>query len=142
MAAGYLFAYGTLMSGFGNHERYLGGRVLKIERATVEGELYHLRYGYPALVPGAGRVAGELILVKDLEALLPQLDALEDYFGPGEDNMYERVEVEALTESGEKIRAYTYRYARLKELEKKGLRVKGGDWRRFLMLPGGRRPYP
>lgn len=63
MADGYIFVYGTLMSGFGNHQHYLAGRVLSIERVTVEGELYHLRYGYPALTPGAGKAAGELILL-------------------------------------------------------------------------------
>lgn len=54
------------MRGFGNHRRYLERHVLGIERATVEGELFHLPYGYPALAPGTGKVAGELILVKAL----------------------------------------------------------------------------
>lgn len=132
MADGYIFVYGTLMSGFENHQRYLDGHVLEIKKATVEGELFHLRYGYPALAPGKGRVEGELILVKDLESLLPELDELEDSFGPAEDNMYERVEVEAVTESGKKIKACAYRYARLKELDKIGIRVEGGNWREFL----------
>lgn len=136
MVTSYIFVYGTLMSGFGNHKRYLEGRILNTERATVQGELFHLRYGFPALAQGPGRVAGELIMVKDLESLLPELDELEDYFGPGKDNMYERVSLEVVTESGKKITAYTYRYARLKELVKIGIRVKGGDWREYLKNQG------
>ena len=131
MADGYIFVYGTLMSGFGNHQHYLAGRILSIERATVEGELYHLRYGYPALTPGAGKVAGELILVKDLESLLPELDELEDYFGPGKDNVYERVNVEAVTEAGKRVTACVYRYTRLEEIAVNGVLVEGGDWLEF-----------
>lgn len=132
LPGGYIFVYGTLMSGFGNHKRYLARHVLSIEKAAVKGELFHLRDGYPALAPGEGKVAGELILVKEPASLLPELDDLEDYFGPGKDNMYERVEVEAVTESGKKVTACTYRYARLTELDRMGIRVKGGDWREFL----------
>lgn len=137
MAGGYLFVYGTLMSGFENHRRYLEGHVLSRERATLPGELYHLRYGYPALAPGNASVTGELLLVKDLPSLLPLLDDLEDYHGPGQDNLYERVEVEATTVMGQKVKALTYRYARLEELAKIGVKVKGGDWKDFLQRPKG-----
>ena len=44
------FFYGTLKRGGRNHERYCGG-ALRVEEATVRGELYDLPlFGYPALV--------------------------------------------------------------------------------------------
>ena len=44
------FFYGTLKRGGRNHERYCSG-ALRVEEATVRGELYDLPlFGYPALV--------------------------------------------------------------------------------------------
>lgn len=44
-----MFFYGTLKRGQVNHDRYCRG-ALRIEEATVRGELYDLPLGYPALV--------------------------------------------------------------------------------------------
>jgi gamma-glutamylcyclotransferase (GGCT)/AIG2-like uncharacterized protein YtfP len=44
-----MFFYGTLKRGQRNHDRYCHG-ALRVEDATVRGELYDLSFGYPALV--------------------------------------------------------------------------------------------
>jgi gamma-glutamylcyclotransferase (GGCT)/AIG2-like uncharacterized protein YtfP len=47
-----MFFYGTLKRGERNHERFCGG-ALRVEEGTVRGDVYHLPFGYPALVvPG------------------------------------------------------------------------------------------
>lgn len=44
-----IFVYGTLKRGFENHERFCEG-ALQIEEAAVNGHLYDLPFGFPALV--------------------------------------------------------------------------------------------
>jgi len=44
-----MFFYGTLKRGQRNHDRYCHG-ALRVEEATVRGELYDLPFGYPALI--------------------------------------------------------------------------------------------
>lgn len=45
----FMFFYGTLKRGQSNHDRYCDG-ALRVEDATVRGEIYDLPLGYPALV--------------------------------------------------------------------------------------------
>ena len=45
----FMFFYGTLKRGQSNHDEYCGGAV-RVEDATVRGEIYDLPFGYPALV--------------------------------------------------------------------------------------------
>jgi gamma-glutamylcyclotransferase (GGCT)/AIG2-like uncharacterized protein YtfP len=70
-------------------------------RASVEGLLYAPSW-YPALVPGAGRVLGEVWLLGD-SALPVRLDAYE-----GE--AYAREAVSARLDDGPTVTAWTYRY--------------------------------
>ena len=44
-----VFVYGTLKRDRCNHERFCQG-LLTVEEATVQGQLYELPYGFPALV--------------------------------------------------------------------------------------------
>jgi gamma-glutamylcyclotransferase (GGCT)/AIG2-like uncharacterized protein YtfP len=44
-----LFFYGTLKRGHANHDRYCQG-ALRVQEATLRGELYDLPFGFPALV--------------------------------------------------------------------------------------------
>ncbi len=131
-----MFVYGTLKSGFGNHERLCGG-VLKIEEATVRGWLYDLPFGFPGLVvaqesvvaigttdyladaraqhnptvcedapPRGGAVYGELLTFDDPEERLPALDGLEG-FTPGAPGLYQRVLVPVELRDT-KLLAWTY----------------------------------
>ena len=52
-----LFVYGTLKCGFENHDAFCKG-ALRIEEATVGGELYDLPFGFPALVVPRDTIRG------------------------------------------------------------------------------------
>src|SRR5688572_33502312 len=66
-----LFAYGTLMRGYGRHRFLAAGATLAGE-ATAPGRLVDLR-SYPGLIPARGRVRGQLYRLHRAQ-LLPALD--------------------------------------------------------------------
>jgi gamma-glutamylcyclotransferase (GGCT)/AIG2-like uncharacterized protein YtfP len=90
-----VFVYGTLMTGEANHG-IAAPHTLTVEPGAVRGRLYNAG-PYPALVveatgndDGGNVVRGEWLTVSDEG--LPAMDALEDYFGPGDPrNDYDRV---------------------------------------------------
>jgi gamma-glutamylcyclotransferase (GGCT)/AIG2-like uncharacterized protein YtfP len=103
-----VFAYGTLKRGGCNHA-LVADRLLGLLPGYVEGFcLYHLPegegrpYAYPGMVPGEGRVWGEVLFLP--REVLPLLDALED---EGEEYRRERVLVH--TEKGP-LEAWAYVY--------------------------------
>lgn len=71
-----LLAYGTLMKSEPLH-RLLLGRAARVGAGSVGGRLLNLGR-YPGLVPGEGRVTGELYRLDDPE-LLVTLDREEGY---------------------------------------------------------------
>ena len=119
-----IFVYGTLKPGGSNYALARG--VTYTAPAYLEGyELLHFDpEGYPAMVPGVGRVYGVVLTFADIEAALPALDALEGlYLSPPE---YERVLVTAQP-SGETV--WTYVYVNQARLAASGVtKVVGGDW--------------
>lgn len=77
-----VFVYGTLRSGEKNYPRFLAGRTTSEFPGTVAGELFFVRDGgYPYLIPGSGRVRGELMVLAPSQyaATLASLDTLEEY---------------------------------------------------------------
>ncbi len=135
MSLNNLFVYGTLMTGFCNHKQYIAPWANRIIPALINGELYHLPQGYPALLEGEGVIRGELVFLPNIDIIIKSIDDLEDYYGPGGDNMYRReiTEVE-LIETGDKVFAYVYFYCDEKYVRQKGIHVVHGDWRRFIEL--------
>ncbi|MFZ5641228.1 MAG: gamma-glutamylcyclotransferase family protein [Bacillota bacterium] len=129
-----IFVYGTLMSGFENHEIYLAKNIITIQKATIRGRLFHLPAGYPAVIDGPVRVNGEFVTVRDLLSVLERLDELEDYHGPCRDNEYERVVRDVTLAGGEVISGYVYLYTphRHDYLVSRGTEVLSGDWRAYL----------
>ncbi|WP_243090676.1 gamma-glutamylcyclotransferase family protein [Thermus neutrinimicus] len=103
-----VFVYGTLKRGERNYP-LVESRVVKVLPGYVEGfQLFHLAegpsrpYPYPGMVPGEGRVYGEVLFVP--EEVLALLDELEE-----EGVEYRRVRV--LVETGEgPLPAWTYVY--------------------------------
>lgn len=129
-----VFVYGTLMRGFCNHELYLAGQVVKATPGEMRGDLYHLNYGYPAAVDGAGTVKGEIFYVHDMQKVLPGLDFLEDYNQTGEADLYKRKVREVQDGKGNIIKCYVYLWSpdRMDELTQNGVYIKHGDWKRFI----------
>ncbi len=119
-----LFVYGTLKPGGSNY--FLAKGVIHSESAQLDG--YNLLHfdpeGYPAIVPGEGRVYGVVLTFEDNEAALPALDALEGLdSNPPE---YERVLV-TVQPSGKTV--WTYVYVNETRLAASGVtQVVGGDW--------------
>ena len=132
----YVFVYGTLLSGMDNFH-LIEPHAARVVAGEVTGELYHLEYGYPALVLGAGgRVQGEAVRVADMAAALPVLDHLEGYHGPGDaGNLYDRVVCRVKLAGGETVEAFTYVWAHPGELDMIGKRVPAGCWREYMARP-------
>ena len=105
-----VFAYGTLLRGHSNHERFCSD-ALTIEPASTAGRLYDLPAGFPAMVSSAfGTVYGEAMAFPDLNATLADLDFLEGYCpdSPGQSLYLRRVQTVTLLDSGAEVPAYCY----------------------------------
>lgn len=134
MAIHHVFVYGTLLRDMDNFHliRPFIGLIVPGE---VAGKLYHLSYGYPALLLdcSAAAVQGEVVEIIDMAKALPVLDRLEGYHGPGHpDNLYHREERLIRTAGGEEVLAYVYSWARPELLAGIGTPVADGNWRLFM----------
>ena len=114
----HLFAYGTLMRGGSRHRFLVSGAGL-VGEGTVPGRLLGLR-GYPGLIPGRGRVRGELYRLHRPE-LLPVLDREEGY-------NFVRGRTVVTLEGGRRTRAWVYRYRGPRE---RVIPIPQGDYRRI-----------
>lgn len=118
-----VFVYGTLKRGQRNHPLVVPYLHRVLPGSVAGFRLYHLLaggrrpYAYPAMVPGEGRVYGEVLFLSP-EAL-PLLDALEE-----EGVEYRRVRVWVETPEG-RLSAWAYLY--LAELEE-ALPLPEGIW--------------
>lgn len=100
-----VFVYGTLRRHEANHH-LLKGAWCVAQQAWTKGILYDTGLGYPGLkVANEGMVYGELYEVDFKQ--LHNLDELEDYFGPGQNNLYNRDKQIVLTDQGE-YEAFVY----------------------------------
>jgi len=105
----HVLAYGSLMRGGWNHDRFCAD-ALSVEPATAKGTLYLLPAGFPAMVEGDGTVHGEAMTFHDLAAKLAELDRLEGYRpGQPERSLYvRRVVAVCLARSGVVVPAWCY----------------------------------
>ena len=134
-----VFVYGTLMTGYKNNASVIRGRAASLGAATLAGaRLVH----YPAGFPGAYRAEenpalllhGELLQVpaEHAAAVLRDMDALEDFYGPGHPaNLYSREEVLVTLPSGSTRQASIY-FSLLSEAQERAVPVPSGDWRAFM----------
>lgn len=105
-----VFVYGTLKTGQ-CRERCWPHDPIEIVSAMVYGELYDLG-DYPAMLPGADRVSGELWIFQPehLAATLAVLDEIED-FRQRPDDLYRRVRIPTWVEENTlPVTALTYLY--------------------------------
>lgn len=51
-----VFVYGTLKPGEANYKRYCAGKVIDVKIALVQGKLFALPMGYPAMTLGDRQV--------------------------------------------------------------------------------------
>jgi predicted DNA-binding transcriptional regulator YafY/gamma-glutamylcyclotransferase (GGCT)/AIG2-like uncharacterized protein YtfP len=106
-----LFVYGSLRAG-GANAHLLTPYVLTVEPAWLDRmQLHQVDPCYPGMVPGNGSVVGELVGIapERAEEAFRVLDALEDYYGPGDPrNAYDRRLVEVLDGRGALRQAWVY----------------------------------
>ncbi|MEK8132385.1 gamma-glutamylcyclotransferase family protein [Paenibacillus filicis] len=118
-----VFVYGTLLVGESNHH-IVAPYVLSVRPGTVPGCLYDAGE-YPGLVlsgpGGGGMVRGEWIVIESEG--LAELDRLEEYYGPGGPNSYERVWIrDGIREERE---GWTYVWGHSQGYPA----IEGGSWR-------------
>lgn len=124
-----LFIYGTLLPGLRLQAQMQGARF--VGAAELPGRLVDVGR-YPGLIPGAGRVSGEVYAVDD--AHLARLDAVEDMV-PGDRaaSQYWRevFTVVAGPLQGQSVQTYVYNQA------VEGLTpIPHGDYRRYIREVG------
>ncbi len=134
-----LWVYGSLLTGFFNHEKVLEGMVVSVQPARLKGRLFHqLHKGYPAMIPGTDWVYGELLELRDFSGLLPLVDALEEYAPGGGNNEYERRMSQVFFQqegAWHAVGAWVYWYGRrdLGTKENPALYLPGGDWKGYML---------
>jgi gamma-glutamylcyclotransferase (GGCT)/AIG2-like uncharacterized protein YtfP len=117
-----LFVYGTIRQGQ-TARSLIAGAVTRCVRAWTVGQIYAFPMGYPGYVEGDGRVAGEVLWLRDLAATFGLLDAYE-----GED--FVRIIRQVTLETGEELWAWIYVLAD-PEAIKLGTLIADGDWVRY-----------
>lgn len=122
----YLFVYGTLQPRL-NHAgpRGLVADLPSAGRASVPGDLYDLG-SYPGLVPGPGRVQGELLVIEDHRTFMA-LDAYEEC--GGQRPLYRRERTVATRPDGTTVAAWVYVFLHLPAA---AARIASGDYAAFL----------
>ncbi|WP_392532919.1 gamma-glutamylcyclotransferase [Nostoc sp. C117] len=90
-----VFVYGTLKPGEVNYKRFCADKVVDVKRAFVQGKLFALPMGNPAMTLGYTQVHGYLLSFPN-PTILNHLDALEDYqpARPMSENLYNRKTIE------------------------------------------------
>ncbi len=125
-----VFVYGTLKPEESNYLLHCEGYVIEKVRAYAEGELYHLKLGYPAMIVGEGKVHGYLLTFWD-STRLKQLDDLEGYnpYRSPQDNEYLRRSLPIYTMTGNSLgEAWTYVMTLAKIQELGGTLIHSGWW--------------
>jgi len=129
-----VFVYGTLKRGQTAHDRFLAGRILAAEPATLPGIALHAGPGFPFATEdavAAGVVAvGELVHVDPAQAeeVLADLDWWEevDHLHPGS-GLYIRVVRAARTTDGRRVPAWVYLAGPTVRLDP-ATRLPSGEW--------------
>ncbi|MEH2395109.1 MAG: gamma-glutamylcyclotransferase [Nostoc sp.] len=90
-----VFVYGTLKPGEANYKRYCAGKIIDVKRAFVQGKLFALPMGYPAMTLGNTQVYGYLLSFSN-PRILNELDMLENYQSTRQpsENLYNRQIIE------------------------------------------------
>lgn len=131
-----IFVYGSLRSDMFNYNIYLDGKVSSSKKGYIKGSLSHIdNKGYPAVIKGENNVLGELMELIDFETTLKELDDMESYTLSGDNNEYNRCEVEVTLLDGSIETAYYYEYNPLSEVNESDvlISIESGDWKEYML---------
>jgi gamma-glutamylcyclotransferase (GGCT)/AIG2-like uncharacterized protein YtfP len=119
-----VFVYGTLKPGGRYHPVAQSAGAFTFEKAYLENfVLYHLEpEGYPAIIPGDGKVHGYVFEYDEIDRALLMLDKLEAIHDNPPEYTREQVIAKPMNEM-----VWVYVYARLERL-KTAQPVKTGEW--------------
>jgi gamma-glutamylcyclotransferase (GGCT)/AIG2-like uncharacterized protein YtfP/cation transport regulator ChaC len=124
----YVFVYGTLRQGEGNHHLLLGADLIA-EQSWTYGKMYDTGNGYPAIKQfNSQKVYGEIFAINENE--LRRLDELEGFDEGRRDNLYDRVIQKIYTDTGE-IEAFVYVASHDRLL---ATSISSGDWKVYQLL--------
>lgn len=125
-----IFVYGTLRKGESNHH-YLKHATLLCEQAWIYGALFDTGYGYPVLKESnIEKAYGEIYAVTDEQ--LEKINRLEGYQKNANDNLYERITVDAHNDRGNLIKTLTYITG--KSLANASQTILFGNWKVYQYL--------
>lgn len=131
-----VFVYGTLLPGQENH-RWIAHLVADSQAARTRGRLFHLPYGYPAMVESdEGWVRGEILSFRGpVEQVLEVCDKIEGYNVEREpESLFIRVVRQVEPDGGGPREAWCYCLAPgvRANLISLGQEVMDGDWVAFV----------
>jgi gamma-glutamylcyclotransferase (GGCT)/AIG2-like uncharacterized protein YtfP len=136
-----VFVYGTLKPGERWYAVYCEGKVSRAEAAIVQGQLYDLPLGYPAMTKGEGWVQGVLLTfggdVDSQQEILAELDDLEDYHPQGSllENEYERSWIPVFNPAHQSLGyAWAYVMESQRVQERQGTILQSGFWNELTPL--------
>lgn len=138
----YVFVYGTLMKGFGNHRVMEQAKGKYIGKAKMFGKTKYDTGGFPAVIDGGGDIYGEVYLLpNEVEYIdwfgrtvrakpIEILDSLEGYAPnrPVANNMYLRKKAKVLLQNGRYLWVSYYYWNRPINNMKK---IESGNYREY-----------
>ncbi|MGD1942440.1 MAG: gamma-glutamylcyclotransferase [Leptolyngbyaceae cyanobacterium] len=127
-----VFVYGTLKPGEAAYPRYCQPHVVLAQPALVQGDLFHLPQGYPALTLGDRWIHGFLLRLQD-DWKIAAMDDFEDYdpSRPAAENLYVRQQWPVFSPTQQPLGpAWVYWMAKDRIQALGGIAVTSGDWSR------------
>ncbi|RZM79339.1 gamma-glutamylcyclotransferase family protein [Leptolyngbya iicbica] len=127
-----IFVYGTLKPDESAYDKYCAPYVTQTEAAFMQGQLFHLPQGYPAMTAGDRWVTGALLTFHD-ESAITHIDQFEDYdpYRPAENNLYQRLLCPVFSHTQEPLgTAWAYLMSPHKVQAFGGIPVATGLWSR------------
>ncbi|WP_204138039.1 gamma-glutamylcyclotransferase [Halomicronema sp. CCY15110] len=127
-----LFVYGTLKPDESAYANYCAPHVMRAEVALMQGQLFHLPQGYPAMTVGDRWVTGALLTLRD-EAAIAHIDQFEDYDPtlPATSNLYQRLQRPVFATTQAPLgTAWAYLMAAERVIALGGIPIDEGIWSR------------
>ena len=136
-----LFVYGSLREGFFNYDKYLSGKVVEKNDASLDNmRLYHMPYkGYPAITHGNDTILGEIMVINEEEydETVRAMDEMEGFISENNpENEYHKVILEVKNlQNNENEKCFVYFYNKDRDLvfDNESIYIQNGDWKDYML---------